>query len=67
MASVHERMAACLRSDKSLIDCRSEMMKNCREMIGAQGCPMMGMGMGMGMGMHRPMMQQPPAATPKEK
>ncbi len=52
MAVVHEQMAACLRSDKSLADCHTEMMKSCKESLGDQGCPMMGMGKGMGMGKH---------------
>jgi hypothetical protein len=43
MASLHERMAACLRSDKSFVECRSEMMKSCQELLGEHGCPMMGM------------------------
>lgn len=52
MAAMHEQMASCLRSDKSMSECRSEMMKRCRSMMG-ESCPMMGkMGMGgMGMGM----------------
>jgi hypothetical protein len=45
MATIHEQMAACLRSDKSFSDCRSEMMKGCQQMMGKRGCPMMGMGM----------------------
>ena len=44
MAVLHEQMAACLRSDKSIADCRDEMRKNCQTTVGAQGCPMMGMG-----------------------
>lgn len=52
MAVVHEQMAACLRSDKSLADCHAEMRKSCKESLGDQGCPGMGMGMGMGMGKH---------------
>lgn len=44
MAVLHEQMAACLRSDKSVADCRDEMRKNCRATVGAQDCPMMGMG-----------------------
>jgi hypothetical protein len=47
MATLHEQMAACLRSDKPMADCRTEMMKNCQSMMGDQGCPMMGMGKGM--------------------
>jgi len=45
MASLHDQMAACLRSDKPFSDCRSEMMKGCQQLMGEQGCPMMGMGM----------------------
>jgi hypothetical protein len=52
MATLHEQMAACLRSDKSLAECRTQMMKGCRD-LGSQTCPMMGMGGGMGMGMGR--------------
>jgi hypothetical protein len=57
MASMHEKMAVCLRSDKSMSECRAEMRDQCQEMMGEDGCPMMGhMGgmMGddhMGMGM----------------
>jgi len=46
MAVLHEQMAACLRSDKPLADCRAEMRKSCKESMADQGCPMMGMGMG---------------------
>jgi hypothetical protein len=45
MAAVHEKMAACLRSEKPFADCRGEMQQNCQTMMGEQGCPMMGMGM----------------------
>jgi hypothetical protein len=45
MAAAHEEMAACLRSDKDFAACRDEMRKNCREIMGEQACPMMGMGM----------------------
>lgn len=47
MAAVHEKMAQCLRSEKSLDDCREEMWKSCQDLMGQQGCPMMDMGMGM--------------------
>ncbi len=60
MATLHEQMAACLRSDKSINDCRSEMMKSCRETIGTQGCQMMGKG-------HGWMMQTPPTNTTSAK
>lgn len=44
MAVMHEKMAACLRSDKSIADCRSEMRAYCQQ-VGPAGCPM-------GPGMH---------------
>lgn len=42
MAAVHEKMAACLRSDKPFEDCQKEMMQSCHSMMGNGGCPMMG-------------------------
>ena len=42
MAAAHEKMAACLRSDKALDDCHGEMMKVCHEAKGENACPMMG-------------------------
>ena len=60
MATLHEKMAACLRSDKAFAVCRDEMQQSCRDMMGDQGCPMMGMGMGM----HDQMMKPGPAVTP---
>ena len=51
MASVHEQMASCLRSDKPVGDCRAQMMKQCGEMMGQKDCSMMGMHEGM-MGPH---------------
>lgn len=75
MATLHEQMAACLRSDKSMSECRSQMISSCQSMMGGQGCRMaMGMGMGMGGGMmgggqrmHGRMMSSSPSAsgTPK--
>jgi hypothetical protein len=44
MATLHERMAACLRSDKPIAECHTEMRKNCQELMGKDGCPRMGMG-----------------------
>jgi hypothetical protein len=44
MAAAHDKMAACLRSDRELADCRREMQRTCSDMMGEQGCPMMGMG-----------------------
>ena len=49
MAVLHEHMAACLRSDKSISECHTEMMHDCRADLGKQGCPMMEMGHGMTM------------------
>jgi len=60
MAALHEQMAACLRSEKSIDECRTEMMKSCRDAMGPQGCPMMGKG-------HAWMMWTPPAGTPAPK
>lgn len=45
MASLHEQMAVCLRSDKPIADCHSQMMKSCQDTMGEKGCPMMGHGM----------------------
>ncbi len=38
IADMHEKMADCLRSDKSMKDCRSEMQASCKEM--GDACPM---------------------------
>lgn len=38
MAKMHERMAACLRSDKPLKDCHADMVKACHEAMGKEGC-----------------------------
>ncbi len=59
MATMHEQMATCLRSDKAISECRSEMRKSCQE-LGPDGCPMMGMGPGM----HRRM---PPSSSSAPK
>ena len=61
MATVHEQMAACLRSDKTFSDCRGEMMQGCQQLMGEHGCPMMGMGR------HNHMMKKPSSAIPKEE
>jgi hypothetical protein len=42
MAALHERMAECLRSDKPFNECRSTMITSCREQLGSDGCPMLG-------------------------
>ena len=41
MASAHEKMAACLRTERPVADCRHEMMQSCKEM-GGPACGMMG-------------------------
>jgi hypothetical protein len=61
MATVHEQMAACLRSDRSFHDCRNEMMNGCQQLMGQSGCPTMWMGR------HHQMMQGPTSAAPKDK
>lgn len=61
MATMHEQMAACLRSDRSFSDCRSEMRKACQETMSGQGCPTMGMGR------YHPMMKGPSSAAPKNE
>ena len=42
MATRHEKMAECLRSDKPMSDCHKQMQAGCKE----GGCPMMGQKMG---------------------
>lgn len=60
MATVHEQMATCLRSDKPIADCHSQMMKSCQDAMGEQGCRMMGHGMmGGGSGKHDHMIHDP--------
>ena len=41
MAELHEKMAACLRSDKPAPECHHEMFKSCSEMSKSGECPMM--------------------------
>jgi hypothetical protein len=60
MATLHEQMAVCLRSDKPFSDCRSELMKGCQQLMGEHGCPMMGMGM------HNQMMKESSSTAPKD-
>jgi len=62
MATMHEQMAACLRSDKPVVDCRNDMMKSCQALSPGKNCGMWGSGMGMGMHKRSPMMGSP--ATP---
>jgi hypothetical protein len=63
MATVHEQMATCLRSEKSIIECRTEMMRSCHDVVGKDSCPMMDMGRG---AQHH-MMQTPPANPENQK
>ncbi len=43
MATVHEQMAACLRSDMPIAHCRAKMMTRCQGVMGKPGCSSMGM------------------------
>ena len=53
MAAAHEKMAVCLRSDKPISDCRTEMHDQCQNSMGKDGCSMMDMmGGKMGPGKH---------------
>ena len=41
MATIHDQMAACLRSEKPVADCRAEMMASCEAIHpGGKGCQM---------------------------
>jgi hypothetical protein len=60
MAAVHEKAAACLRSDRPVSECHAEMMKGCQAAMGSGMCPMMG-GM-MGQMQHGQMMPPPTQA-----
>jgi len=42
MATAHDKMAACLRSDRLLKDCHEEMMKSCESVMGKDACGIMG-------------------------
>lgn len=44
MAQAHEKMAACLRSDRDVSECRKDMMASCKQ-IESMDCPMMKGGM----------------------
>jgi hypothetical protein len=41
MATAHEQMAACLRTERPVAECHDELMKSCQEAMGTS-CPMMG-------------------------
>ena len=61
MAAAHQKMADCLKSDRPMSECKSEMMKSAHGMKGDMGCPMMESGH------HGGMMKGAPAPeTPKE-
>lgn len=68
MAQAHEKMAACLRSDREFSECRQEMMQSCAGQSSTYGCGMM---MGQGMQMRNQIRsgskQQSSAATSKSK
>lgn len=40
MATIHENMATCLKSDKNIEVCHSEMKDNCKSMMGEESCHM---------------------------
>jgi len=44
MATAHEKMASCLRSERAVTDCHQEMMDSCKDSMGKNFCPMMGKG-----------------------
>jgi hypothetical protein len=67
MAAVHQKMAECLRSDRPIAECRSEMMKSCHDMMGEGGCPMMNGAGGMGPGMMGGEMMKGPAKGAPQK
>jgi hypothetical protein len=56
MATINEQLAACMRSDKPMSECHKEAMKSCQDMMGKEGCPMMG-------GSMHPHMMQPYSNT----
>jgi hypothetical protein len=66
MADMHEKMAACLKSEKPFADCRTEMQTSCMG-EGHEACAMMGAdhmkGMRHGKGK---MGKMPSMASPKE-
>ena len=64
MATHHESMAACLRSEKSMKECHEEMHKSCGEHMGKDACPMMGE---KGMHGHQHKMSAPKEEKPAPK
>lgn len=59
MATFHEQLAACLRSDKPIAECHNQAMKHHAEMMGKEGCPMMDK--------HGPMMRKQSEKTDEPK
>jgi hypothetical protein len=45
VAEMHLKAATCLQSDKTIAQCRQEMIEDCRSTMG-NNCPMMGNGQG---------------------
>jgi len=41
MATIHDQIAACLRSEKPVADCHKEAMKSCQDAMGKDWCSMM--------------------------
>ncbi len=61
MAAAHQKMAECLKSDRPMSECKSEMMKSAHRMHSDMGCPMMESGH------HGGMMKGEPAPQPPAK
>ena len=53
MAAMHEKMAECLRSDKTMDECRDQMRAQGQGMMASGLCPMAAQGQGMGMHDHK--------------
>lgn len=60
MALAHEKMATCLRSDRTIEDCHHEMQSSCAEAMGKEHCQRMEHRM---KGHHPPMAADPHAAA----
>ncbi len=44
LAQIHDEMATCLRSDKSMSECQTQMHDRCVAVMGDKGCPPKGGG-----------------------
>ena len=42
MAGIHERFATCLRGSGTMESCHEEMKKDCKDIMGKDGCMMSG-------------------------